>query len=229
MAASGSAQVQRWTLERTITIGHHDDPKLGLTWVEDVIVDGERLFVAQPDEHRLRIFSIEGDFLGFLGGRGEGPGEFQEVNWIGFHDGLVWVSDRLRGRVQYFHPGSHYASAIRVRGHPTLPMGSVWVRAVLADGSMLVTIPLDIVELAASPYRPEHVIRFDEGGVLQDTVAVLVGRATALKLGRRSGGGVVFTTLPESYRSLFAPSATGRDSSSCTGRPPQAASPTPFA
>ncbi|MCE2397630.1 MAG: hypothetical protein J4F34_01095 [Gemmatimonadetes bacterium] len=205
----GSAQVERWTLERTVTIGDHGDPELGLTRVGDVIVVGERLFVAQRREHLLRIFSLAGDFLGFLGGQGEGPGEFSEVNWIGVRDGLVWVSDRLTGRVQYFDPEGRYASSIRIRGHPTLPMGWIRVRAVLEDGSMLVTNPLDIVELAAAPDRPEHVIRFDAGGSLRDTVSVLVGRAGALELGRTSRGGVTFTVLPESYRSLFAPSADG--------------------
>ena len=205
----GSAQVERWTLERTVTIGHHSDPELGLTWVGDVIVDGDRLFVAQRREQRLRIFSLKGDFLGFLGGRGEGPGEFGDVSGIGVRDGLVWVSDRRLGRVQYFDRGGHYASSMRIRGHPTLPMGDARVRAVLADGSMLVTMLADMVERAASPDRLEHVIRFDARGLLRDTVSVLVGRGDALKLGRTSRGGVRFTVLPESYRSLFASSADG--------------------
>ena len=206
---AGSAQLERWTLERTITIGDHSDPELGLTWVGDVIVNGERLFVEQSDEERLRIFSLTGDFLGFLGGRGEGPGEFREVNGIGVRDGLVWVSDRLMGRVQYFDPGGRYDSSIRIRGHPSLPMGRFHVRAVLADKSMLVTMLADMVERAAYPDRPEHVIRIDARGSLLDTVSVLVGRGGALKLGRDSQGGFNFTALPESYRSLFAPSADG--------------------
>ena len=200
---SGSAQVERWTLERTITIGDHSDPELGLTWVRDVIVYGERLFVMQHREHRLRIFSLAGDFQGFLGGRGEGPGEFQEVNGMGVRDGLVWVSDRLRGRVQYFELEGRYASSIRIRGHPTLSMGDMRVRAVLADGSMLVTFLRYATEDAAFPDRPQHVIRLNAQGSLRDTVSVLAGRSGALKLGR------TFTWLPESYRSLFAPSADG--------------------
>ena len=206
---SGSAQLERWTLERTITIGHHSDPELGLTWVGDVIVEGERLFVEQSDEERLRIFSLKGDFLGFLGGRGEGPGEFREVNGIGVRDGLVWVSDRLMGRVQYFDSGGRYASSMRIRGHPSVRMGMFKVRAVLADESMLVTMLSDIVESAAHPDRPEHVLRVDARGSLLDTASVLVGRGGALKLGRDSQGGFLFTVLPESYRSLFAPSADG--------------------
>lgn len=121
----GSAQLERWTLERTVTIGDQSDPELGLTWVGDVIVDGERLFVAQPDEARLRIFSLSGDFLGFLGGRGEGPGEFKEVNGVGVRDELVWVSDRLLGRVQYFDPGGRYDSLMRT-SEAILPSPWVW-------------------------------------------------------------------------------------------------------
>ena len=47
------------------------------------------------------------------------------------------------------------------------------------------------------------------GDCSRDTVSVLVGRGDALKLGRTSRGGVMFTVLPESYRSLFASSADG--------------------
>ena len=63
--------------------------------------------------------------------------------------------------------------------------------------------------LANYPDRPEHVIRLDARGTLQDTVSALVGRAGAIGLGSPSSGGFTFTVLPESYRSLFAPSADG--------------------
>ena len=207
----GSAQLERWTLERTITIGHHSDPELGLTRVGDVVVFGERLFVAQRRDHGLRVYSLAGDLLGFIGRRGRGPGEFSDVGGMGVHRGLVWVADGARGRVQYFEPGGSYASSIRVSGHPTLPVGSFDVQSVLADGSMLVTESRSrsVPNLANNPDRPELVIRLDARGTLLDTVAALVGRADAIGLGSPSSGGYMFTVLPESYRSLFAPSADG--------------------
>ena len=61
-----SAQLERWTLERTVTIGDAFDPETGLTLVTGVIVQGDRLLVAQPMEQRLRVFSLTGDFLGFI-------------------------------------------------------------------------------------------------------------------------------------------------------------------
>ena len=97
---TSAAQLPEWTLERTLTIGDPIDPQMGLSWVGRVIVDGDRLLVAQPMEQRVRIFSLTGDFLGYIGRQGEGPGEFQTVNGMGLHDGLVWVADRILRRVQ---------------------------------------------------------------------------------------------------------------------------------
>ncbi len=205
----GSAQVERWTLERSTTIGDHSDPELGLTRVGDVIVLGDRVFVAQRRDHGLRVYSLTGDLLGLIGRRGRGPGEFSDVDGMGVHNGLVWVSDGAMGRVQYFEPGGGYASSMRVRGHPAVPVGSFDVQSVLADGSMLVTKTRSVPDLANHPDRPEHVIRLDARGSLQDTVARLVGRSGVIGLGSPSGGGFTFTVLPESYRSLFAPSADG--------------------
>ena len=97
---SGTGQPEQWTLELTVTIGSVFDAETGLTAVGGVIVEGDRLFVAQPYEQRLRVFSLTGDFLGFIGRDGEGPGEFRSVDGIGLHEGLVWVLagvDRVPG------------------------------------------------------------------------------------------------------------------------------------
>lgn len=205
-----TAQVEQWTLERTVTIGETlDDPETGLTWVGDVVVFDERLFVAQPRERCLRIFSLAGEFLGVLGREGEGPGEFGYVNGLGVRDGLLWASDSFIGRVQYFDPGGEYVSSLRIRGHPTLSLIDLEVLAVLADGSMLARNPRDASQLAAFPERPEHVIRLDERGSLRDTVSLLVGSASVVGLGRTSRGGFGYTMLPESYRSQFSPHADG--------------------
>ena len=153
-----------------------------------------------PSPATSSVASVAGD---------RGPGEFSDVGRMGVRDGQVWVADGAMGRVQYFEPGGSYASSIRVWGHPTLPVGSFDVRSVLADGSMLVTKSRRVPDLANYPDRPEHVIRLDARGSLQDTLAALVGRAGVIGLGSPKRGGYTFTVLPESYRSLFAPSADG--------------------
>ncbi|MCY3809867.1 MAG: 6-bladed beta-propeller [Gemmatimonadetes bacterium] len=197
-------------MERTVTIGEAlDDQETGLTRVGDVVVLEGRLFVAQPRERCLRIFSLAGEFLGVVGREGEGPGEFGYVNGLGVRDGLLWASDSFLGRVQYFDPGGQYVSSLRIRGHPTLPIIGLEVLAVLADGSMLARDPPGASQQAAFPDRPEHVIRLDERGSLRDTASVLVGSPSVVALGETSRGGISYTMLPESYRSQFSPSPDG--------------------
>ena len=206
----GTAQSERWTLERTIMIGSALDPDAGLSQVGNVLVDGDRLLVAQPLEQRVRIFSTEGDFLGFKGRQGEGPGEFEWVSGMGLRDELVWVHDEVLRRVQHFDDEGRLVSSVRIRGHPTLPVNSPRVRAVLPDGSMIVGHARSVVEIAAFPDRPDLLLRFDSEGLPYDTAAILTGRDTQVKL-PREGRSVAYLSLPGSSRSLFesAPDGSG--------------------
>ena len=205
-----SAQLEQWTLERTVTIGDAFDPETGLTRVGDVIVMGDRLFVTQDLERRVRIFSLTGDFLGFIGRGGEGPGEFRSVGRMGMHDGRMWIDSGSR-RLQYFDAEGRFVSSVRIMGHPSL-LGSPKVRGVLADASKLVKFSASVHEFAESPLKPEVVLLFDPEGLQPDTVAMIVGRSSVVELsdGRESGW-KTYATLPESDRSLMsvAPDGSG--------------------
>ena len=207
---SGSGQVARWTLERTVTIGDALDPETGLTRVGSVIGHSGRLLVGQPREQRIRIFSQEGDLLGFIGRQGEGPGEFEWVSGMGLHRGFVWVNDRVLRRIQYFDGEYRVVSSRRMRGHPTLRSNPPLVRGILPDGSMIAALGRLVPQIVAFPDRPEPVIRFDPEGRLRDTVAVLTGRDNDVKIPRERGS-VAFLSLPGSDRSLFeaAPDGSG--------------------
>lgn len=203
-----SAQLERWTLERTVTIGDAFDPETGLTRVGRVIVQGDRLLVAQPLEHRLRVFSLTGDFLGFIGRRGEGPGEFWRVSSMGVHEGRVWVDDPELQRQQYFDAEGRFVSSARIKGHPTMPASSLLsVRGILPDGSRLVRYALVSADEEAG--QPGAVFRFGPDGLLRDTVAMIVGRHKVVRL--RGSGWTVASTIPVSYRSLLsvAPDGSG--------------------
>ena len=76
-----------------------------------MIVEGDRLFVAQPWDRRLRVYSSLGDFIGFIGRDGEGPGEFRSVDGIGLHGGLVWIHDSDLQRLQYFDTEGRFVSS----------------------------------------------------------------------------------------------------------------------
>ena len=206
----GSGQLEQWTLERTVTIGDAFDPETGLTLVGDVIVEGDRLLVAQPRERRVRVFSLTGDFLGFIGRGGEGPGEFRRLGRMGLHDGRMWIDSGSR-RLQYFDAEGRFVSSVRIMGHPSL-RGSPRVQGVLADASKLVVkYSASVHEFAKSPLKPEAVLLFDPAGLPPDTVAMIVGRSGVVQLPDGRSGWTSYTTVPESYRSLLsvAPDGSG--------------------
>ena len=205
-----SAQLEQWKLERTVTIGDALDPETGLTLVGDVIVMGDRLLVAQPWERCLRVYSLAGDFLGLIGRRGEGPGEFRWVGGMGLHDGRAWIHDSDLQRLQYFDAEGRLVSSVRIRGHPALRASGTSVSGILPDGSKLVRYSASAYEFAESPLKPEALLLFDPEGLLRDTVAMIVGRSSVVRLtdGRESGW-TTYASLPESYRSLHSVAPDG--------------------
>ena len=207
-----SGQPERWKLERTVTIGDALDPETGLTLVGGVIVRGDRLFLAQPFEKRLRVYSLAGDFLGFVGRDGEGPGEFRSVDGMGLYDDRLWVHDSDLGRLQYFDAEGRLVSSVLVRGHPSLRQGRAMIRGILADDSKIVKYSASASELVESPTMPQALLVFDPDGLPPDTVATIVGRSNFVQLtdGRETGW-TTYSTLPESYRTLLsvAPDGSG--------------------
>ena len=202
----GSGQLERWTLERTVTIGDALDPETGLTRVGDVVVMGDRLLATQDLERRVRVFSLTGDFIGFIGRGGEGPGEFRSVGSMGLHDGRVWIDSGSR-RIQYFDAEGRFVSSERIEGHPALLGSTLW--GVLSDGSRLFKYSASAGELVESPPKPEAVFLFDPVGLPQDTVATIVGRSGIAQF--VGSGWTSYVTIPESYRSLLsvAPDGSG--------------------
>lgn len=209
---SVTGQPEQWTLERTVTIGSAFDAGTALTPVGGVIVEGDRLFVAQPWDRRLRVYSLTGDFIGFIGRDGEGPGEFRSVDGIGLHGGLVWIHDSDLQRLQYFDTEGRFVSSVPMAGHPSLRAGMAEVQGILADGSRLLREAQWMREMVESPRKPIPLLRFDPEGMLRDTVTVIAGRTRIVRLsdGRQSGW-ISYRILPkaESFRSLLSVTPDG--------------------
>ena len=70
-----------------------------------------------PD-HSVKIFSLEGKFLGKLGkGKGAGPGEFMFPTYVTLDGkGDVYVTDTLNSRVEMFDPEGNYLRSFGKRG-----------------------------------------------------------------------------------------------------------------
>jgi hypothetical protein len=103
--------------EPTLQIGALEGPaELQFTEVVGAVRlrDG-RIVVADRGSSELRIFGLDGVFLNRVGRRGEGPGEFRRLEYVGaFHgDSLVTFDSALR-RVQVFGPEGEFARSYLV-------------------------------------------------------------------------------------------------------------------
>ena len=185
--AAALGQVPQWTLERVVTMGDALDAEAGFSSVGTVIVDGERILVEESREHRIRVFSVDGTPLGSIGGRGQGPGEFESLDAMGLHQGMLWVADGDLGRIQFFDAEYRYASSVPIRSHPSLPPGAWDVIGMLGDGSSLAKARRHAHEIVADPRRPDHIIRLDPEGTRLDTVSVIIGLPFAVEIPARPG------------------------------------------
>jgi len=78
-------QVPLFELEEVFSVSSFDDGNFfaQITTVTEA-VDGT-IFVSDPQARKLYMFDRDGNYLGFLGGAGEGPGEFRQIG------ALTWL------------------------------------------------------------------------------------------------------------------------------------------
>jgi DNA-binding beta-propeller fold protein YncE len=71
--------------------------------------DPERLYVTDTGDHKISVYSLDGDLLFEFGQRGDKPGEFNfPTNIFVDAEGKVYVSDSLNFRVQVFNSEGEY-------------------------------------------------------------------------------------------------------------------------
>ena len=101
-----------------------------------VTADGRRVFVLEPNESRVSVWTPEGRLLLDLGRSGEGPGDFAFPYRIHLDDSWFYVRDQVR--FTYFSYGGRLLRT--VPNPPTLVSYQgfrIRAEALLADGSFL--------------------------------------------------------------------------------------------
>lgn len=113
--------------------------RVPLTQFQSVTVDeADRIFIAQPVSGHVLVLSSEGEAERIIGGRGDGPGEFQRVRRVGFtDDGMLWVSDPGARRVTFFDAEGELVRTLRVPGPPLGSPNPLEALAAFSDGAML--------------------------------------------------------------------------------------------
>jgi NHL repeat. len=61
--------------------------------------DGQYLFIADYQNHRIQKFTLDGEFVSKVGSQGSGNDQFNHPHGIRYHDGKVYVSDYKNTRI----------------------------------------------------------------------------------------------------------------------------------
>ena len=146
----------------------------------DVLSDG-RLVITNRGTHELRMYSPEGEFVGSIGGEGQGPGEliYPSQTWVGPGDSLFV---RAFQRLSVFEGTGVFARSVPLSGSPP--------RDRFQDGTFLfVVIPPGVDKFEPGHFRPVNaLVRSGADGSMGDTLALVSG--TELYRFTSSAGGM---------------------------------------
>jgi len=182
---AGAAPVPELTLELLHEIGSVDDLDQALTNVGDVrlAADGA-LFVEQDRDENVRVYGADGDFLGVVGSRGEGPAELRTLRLIGLHGDTLWAFDSGNRAVKRYRKDGSFvdswrwaAANIESDGPITYSLRSPTGVHMERDGSaVVVALPMIMAQigpgsLSELPVAHTPVVRLSPDGGVVDTIA----------------------------------------------------------
>jgi len=149
-----------------------------------------RIVVANGLSNQLRYFDTAGRFLRTVGRKGQGPGEFNGLSWVGRLGGdslLVW--DRANARVSVVGPDGTFVRSFPIRrpGPASLTM-SPTVLELLPGGELLASVR------SATPPSPglsrdsTLYLRYGLDGLPADTIGRFPDREYYTEMSRRADG-----------------------------------------
>lgn len=204
-----------WTVEGPVLrIGSVDDPDYAFQTVGALAMSPAGvLHSIHRGEATIRRWGPEGRPAGVIGGRGEGPGEFEAPSRLGFFGDTLWVMDRSRYRVSFFDLTGAFLGSVTPRvdmsRDPDNPSASA-PRPVLPlrDGTLYGIAPAWSDAIARGQLSEAKHVWMDADGETLGTVWVQPYRPTdVLALLRETGG--TFSSQPFGDAPLFHVSAEG--------------------
>ena len=183
-APSSDLDAEPSGFEPELRIGSVDEPDYSLTYVADLEVgpDG-RIYVLQRQEQLIRVFDRTGRFVGTIGRRGAGPGEFASPSRMGWKGDTLWVIDKHQRRISFFGPDGTFLSSLPTNWSPpgdfgrtssrmaAMGISPVAVMAVMEDGSILASLAVDAISQAEGLVKSLPYFRVHRGGRVTDTLA----------------------------------------------------------
>lgn len=206
---------ESWSLgEPTVRIGSVDDPEYAFQSVVALAMSPNGILHSlHRGEATIRQWSQEGRPAGVLGGKGEGPGEFNAPGSLGFFGDTLWVMDRRAYRVSYFNQDGTFLGSVTPRvdmsRDPENPNASVpRPSRPLRDGTVYGVAPAWSNAIARGQLSEAKHVHMDAGGKHLGTVWVQPYRPSdILALLRETGG--TFGRQPFADNPLFQISSEG--------------------
>lgn len=187
LSSPALAQVPSWELVRVDTSGAtaDDNEEIGLSWVTDMALRADTVFVLQRQTDELAVFSPTGIHLRTIGRSGRGPGEFMAPTKTGALDGMIWVADPSEARLTVFEPEGNVRT---IPGNLQLQQGRRYsVAGLLTGEDILAELIAPDGMVASGEMTSDLLIRHDPETGAVDTLAVLDREGTMLTIqGTRS-------------------------------------------
>ena len=213
--ADGVLGDEAWSVEGPmVRIGSVDDPDFAFQSVAALAMSPNGILHSlHRGEATIRRWDAEGNPAGILGGKGEGPGEFDTPGGLGFFGDTLWVMDRHAYRVSYFDLDGSFLGSVTPRvdmsRDPENPNASVPRPSFpLRDGTLYGIAPAWSDAIARGQLSEAKHVQMDPKGGNLATVWVQPYRPTdVLALLRESGG--TFGRQPFGDNPLFHVSSDG--------------------
>jgi hypothetical protein len=169
-------------LHEDARIGSVDDPDVGFSrpYLLDLDSDGN-LYVGEAQDAQIRVYDASGALLRRIGGKGSGPGEFENPPNFGVEGDTVWAYDPSARRITLFKRDGTLLSA-RASGEITIPLwggkGSVIPSRMRPDGLFIgelarvsgyrrTEVPVNVADTDTVPVPR---VLFDANGAVVDTI-----------------------------------------------------------
>lgn len=169
-------------LVQTLRVGSLDGGHDSFGQISAVKLDSRgRIHVADAHNRRITVFGADGSFVGQIGRRGNGPGEFQSPRGLGIGPAdTVFVWDAEHARISVFSPDLVYHREFRVPPHwlinsmEILPGGKILIAAFGTGepGGLQVLSRLGEHERTFGPQMDEVNLRGFESSLLGGTADV---------------------------------------------------------
>lgn len=89
--------------------------------IRGVAIDSkDRLLLVEKESHHVAILNLQNSGLQHIGGRGNGDGQFEMPSCVAVNrDGIIFITDSINQRVQYFDPDYTYMGQVGRWGQGT--------------------------------------------------------------------------------------------------------------